>query len=373
MTRDRTVLLAWERGYQPDHAERLSALADHLAARGWHVIVAAKQPGTITVRPDAAVVLQAPVWPIDLRIPAWTITQRDGLAPWVEGFGMADPSVVVPVLRAWRPLLDAFHPDVVIADDAPGLLLAARGRIPVLTIGSSVKVPPPADDDPEAAALTDRINVILAGCGLCPLERLTDSQRGDRSLIFSLRGFDRFADTRTDPVCAPIGLLPPAGPAAPDAPILFHLEIPAAQNDVVIAAILRQGDGCLVWCPDLPEEITQALERGGARLVGSADQAAGAIAASAGVVHDAGPAFVFRVLSAGRPQLVLARDSETVHTGSVIEGRGLGHGRTLARMQLPEMLELLPALSAAEWPTGDGIPPGTDWRDAIDAELAALI
>ena len=372
MTRDRTVLLAWERGYQPDHAERLSALADHLAGRGWRVVVAAKQPGAIATRPGAAALLQAPVWPIDLRLPAWNITQRDGLAPWVEGFGMADPSVVAPVLRAWRTLLDAFRPDIVIADDAPGLLLAVRGRIPLLTIGSSVKVPTAEDDDDEAAALRDRINAILTDQGLRALERLTDSQRGDRSLVFSLPGFDRFPDARTDPVCAPIGLLPPAGPAAPDAPILFHLEVPAAQNDVVIAAILRQGGACQVWCPELPDEIAQALERGGVPLIGSAAQATRAIAASPCVVHDAGPAFAFRVISARRPQLVLARDSEMIHTGTIIERRGLGQGRTLARIQLPEMLELLPALRAADWPGDGGIAAGPDWQDAIDAALAAL-
>ncbi|PMW04007.1 hypothetical protein C1X40_34350, partial [Pseudomonas sp. GW456-11-11-14-TSB2] len=73
----------------------------------------------------------------------------------------AKPALLGPVVRAWSRMLDDVKPDIVLAEFAPSLRIAAYGRTPTIMVGSGWTIPPDASpiaplpilhDQPELAA-----------------------------------------------------------------------------------------------------------------------------------------------------------------------------------------------------------------------------
>ena len=67
-----------------------------------------------------------------------------GMADLLARAGMDDPEIVAAMVRGWRQLIDAVRPNLVIADFAPFLLLATRGRLPTMAVGNGFTLPPAA-------------------------------------------------------------------------------------------------------------------------------------------------------------------------------------------------------------------------------------
>ncbi len=376
----KTALLCWERGYHPDQTERLPAIARHLSDDGWTVVLAVKDTTRFATPDQPGQVLQSPVWPVDQKIPLWTIGQVSGLAGWLRAIKFGDPATLRPILRAWGALFDIVRPDLIIADDAPGAVLAARNRIPCLTVGSGIKVMPDAPDTAEDTALTDTINQSLAAESLPEIAALTESQRGARSLIFSFPSMDIHADQRRDPYCLPVNAFADPPRAGPGTGLLFHLGIEAAQSDVLIAAAMEHPGPRQIWSPDLPDSVTQALGNRGLEVLPDQATADAQIHAAALVIHSGGPARAMRLMAAGVPQLLIHNDSELrVIAGKLAEDK-IGLGMELNRLAMPDLLETF--AEAAE-PGLRTAASGTmaaqlrrldlpDWPDAVTRAIADI-
>ena len=139
------VLLGWELGGNRGHALRLADLARTLRARGHRTSFALQ-------RVDALAQADAqgdPVWQAPLTPRLLTSARRPtygpptGMGDILARLGMDDPGIVRAMIAAWRTLLGEVRPDLVLADFAPFLLLAARGRVPTVGLGTGFSCPPP--------------------------------------------------------------------------------------------------------------------------------------------------------------------------------------------------------------------------------------
>lgn len=209
------VLLAEE--VDGGHLVRLAWIGAALKARGIPVDLAspwlhAKEiPDTVFDR-----VFQAPLLPCFTRdaggrrsLPARSY------ADLLHGLDFDDANVVARQVQAWRSLLDAARPAMVVAEFAPGLMLAARGRMPVVAVGTPFTVPCAADgrfpafsaDDPgdeqEEQVMLGSINAALRYLGDAPLPDLPSAVAADARLPTGFTEFDPFAALRPEPLLPP--------------------------------------------------------------------------------------------------------------------------------------------------------------------------
>jgi hypothetical protein len=133
------ILLGWELGNGIGYARRLAAIADRLSAEGHEPVLALREPQALR-RPRHPVV-QAPVVVGRLR-PGTASFVPAGFADLIacNGFGFADH--LLQILGDWQKVIDEAQPDLVVAEYAPALALAAWRRIPAVLIGTPYLMPP---------------------------------------------------------------------------------------------------------------------------------------------------------------------------------------------------------------------------------------
>lgn len=205
------ILIGWELGANTGHTVKLAGIARELIARGHEPIVAAQQIGAV---PPGLAVWQAPLWPVQLA----TLARVGDVAPATMGdilaiLGLGDVAAMRAMIAAWDGLLRAIDPDVVVAEFAPGLMLAARGRIRVLALGTGFSLPPP--HLPRFASLTgkpavhdearllDGVNAALRANGRPPLDLLPQIFLADRELAAVFREIDPYREWRRSTYGAP--------------------------------------------------------------------------------------------------------------------------------------------------------------------------
>lgn len=130
------VLLGWELGGGQGHIQRLAALAQILKSQGLEPVFALKSYNIKGINFPWQIVL-APHLPFFGRHESYTF------ADILEAFGFGNASLLRSHLQAWKSVLLELRPSLVIADHAPGLVLAARGIVPTIVVGECFTVPPP--------------------------------------------------------------------------------------------------------------------------------------------------------------------------------------------------------------------------------------
>jgi hypothetical protein len=123
------ILLVWEMGGGLGHIVPLKTLADHLATRGHHVLIATRDPiKTQKVFAGSGhSTLCAPMFAGLSINPTQICSLADMI--WFDGGGHSAPSFSA-ILHSWRNLYIALGIDLVIADAAPCAIAAAQGLIP---------------------------------------------------------------------------------------------------------------------------------------------------------------------------------------------------------------------------------------------------
>jgi hypothetical protein len=122
----------------------MTALARELQSRGHRVSIVGQRIDIFTSgQAGAAELWQAPVSPRLLTNAA----QQSALPAASHGdilakVGFDDPAIVRAIIGAWDRLLAAVSPDLIIAEYAPFLLLAARDRLPAVAVGTGFELPP---------------------------------------------------------------------------------------------------------------------------------------------------------------------------------------------------------------------------------------
>lgn len=213
------ILLGWELGANAGHARRLEALVAPLLAEGHRLHLVVQNLGAVQL-PDTASgqvrLWQAPLWPGLLRYGGTPVLGRPRrFGDVLANLGLQSASGFAAVLQGWDALLAAIRPDAVIADFAPGLMLAARGRVPRVAVGTGFTVP--VTDQPEfpafaghpapplvaETALLALVNAALARLGWPPLDHLPQIMAAEAELPAVFAELDPYRAHRPAPPLAP--------------------------------------------------------------------------------------------------------------------------------------------------------------------------
>ncbi len=317
------------------HARLLAAVARALRARGFRCVFALADPvlARAALRPEDAVV-PAPVYvPAGAVVPAGVRTKS--FADILGACGWSQASVVGALMASWDALIGLVGPDVVVADHAPTLLLAARGRAPRVSVGLGFTTPPAGlpsfpdlHDGPPGtfgeAAVKAAVNRALGARGAGPLARLPQALEADATFVTVMADLDPYQGARTTPALGPVGA--PRAPAA------------AAPTEEGVFAYLAAED------PRTEPTLTWLAGRGPVRaFVRRADAATRARLEAAGVtvrarpadlavelgradvvVHHGGAGLTQQAALAGRAQLLLPRHLEQQWNAQVVARQGAG-------------------------------------------------
>jgi hypothetical protein len=199
----RTVLCTWEVGGELGHISRLSAIAKTLEKAGYRVFVALKDLSRAYVffSGSNVTLMQAPVWLPKISMQRPIACQADSLLL----LGYLEPDPLECLLLAWRALVEAVRPDMVIFDCSPTALLALRSYdMAKLVVGTGFAEPVPGapladwrpvpQDDGLVVRQENRvlsvINQVLQRRGEPSLCHLSDLFQVDATLISNPRELD---------------------------------------------------------------------------------------------------------------------------------------------------------------------------------------
>lgn len=207
------VLLCWEFGQGTTHARILKAIGDRLTEQRCRTTYILRTPSAGEAAGIAKENLRnGPDWPLKSN-PGYgahsltSATYGDIFAQmFLDVEGELDER-----LHIWRKIIDDERPDLIIAAYAPGLSLACHGKIPLIAVGNGYTLPP-ADLSafpvlagsqqpmkyPEEDAV-ERINRVLGGRKLKPIDRLAQINRADRYCLLTYPIFDPYRADRKDP------------------------------------------------------------------------------------------------------------------------------------------------------------------------------
>ncbi|UUX48287.1 hypothetical protein NUH88_12765 [Nisaea acidiphila] len=222
------ILFGWEFGAGLGHVNRIKPIARAFRDQGAEIFLALQEqeradafwnPSTARL-PDGYHLLPIPNWrmpsdPKARQIPTHSFADVLNLIGYGSEIGFAAR------LESWTGLLSAVSPDLVIGDFSPTLNIAARGRIPSLTIGNGYTMPPGGRELPpirpwqsklekfsktHEANLLGIINKVLRLRGEPQLAFLSDAFHGDRSFPLTLPIVDPYAEHRQSATLPPFNM-----------------------------------------------------------------------------------------------------------------------------------------------------------------------
>ncbi|MCB1864503.1 MAG: hypothetical protein KDG50_03670 [Chromatiales bacterium] len=343
----RSVLLGWEMGRGLGHVHKLRLVGEALEASGWSTRYALKFPETapvVGIREEA--VVPAPRWPDP---PAEYQTHRNLMRASANfgqtlGFGgFHDAGAVEASVRQWSAMLDELRPALVIGDYAPGLMLAARARVPSLNFGAGYWLPPSdlktfpptlqTDDPPlfDEAGLIDNVNRALAACGRPAIDALPQVVQGDVQCACTYPVLDPYRGLRRDPY---LGLIDTQSVDVADHRgdrLFIYLHPIAVTNAPLREALCSMRLPALVYSGEAGAPYREQFEAGGLEVADSFVDLPCEMPRTRAVIHCGGHGLACVALLSGRPQLVLSYHMENRLTGQALQSAGVG-----LRIPLPE-------------------------------------
>ena len=273
------VLLGWELGGGQGHIQRLVALAGMLESYGLEPVFALKSYNIKGIDfPDQIVF--AP------RLPFYGRKESYTFADILENFGFGNACILRSHLEGWRSVLQQLKPSLIIADHAPGLVLAAYGFVPTVAIGECFTVPPPVDvfpilrfpAPPESVWRQEQVsNTVREVVKFdAPLGQILN---GDASFIFGIPELDPYQHLRRNDQYVSLHVTPiPGNLHRADGPAWAYLADNYPQRMMVLQTLRPQSEF---------KPLSEVLE--GKSLA----------------IHNGGLTTAITCLLAGIPQLVL--------------------------------------------------------------------
>ncbi|PKO84790.1 MAG: UDP-glucuronosyltransferase [Betaproteobacteria bacterium HGW-Betaproteobacteria-11] len=350
------ILYAWEFGANLGHIGTFLPLAQALRERGHtvHWVVAHPHQAARLLPAAGFAWLQAPLFP-ELRQANPPINYADILLR----FGYGQAADLLGPITAWRELLRLTRARLVLADHAPGAILAARTLgVPVMLFGSGFFAPPQVTPTPnlrpwlvvpeqrlaeaDAQALSS-MNAVLARFGQPPLESVAALFRVAEDTLLTFPELDHYASRGPARYW---GTLPAAVAAAPVWPdtsgprVFAYLRPESAHFVAALEALHASSASVLIFAPGAAPAV---IARFGAAHLAFAtapvDLNLVARQADAGVTY-ASPAATIAFLLAGKPVLMLPGHLEQfLFAQRVVEmGAGLLQNPEQPPADLPAML-----------------------------------
>ncbi|MBQ1762310.1 MAG: hypothetical protein IIZ92_05350 [Aquincola sp.] len=343
-------LLAWELGGGLGHATPLAQLAQPLLAAGHEVQLVLRDLsvlgsafGPLAAHPRLRA-WQAPVWQLPLAGQPPPATYAELLLH----AGYLDATRLQGLAQAWRTLLQALQPDLLVADHAPTALLAARG-LPMrrLLAGTGFFVPPQRQPMPpfrewtpiaphRVRAAEERAlatcNQLLSSWGEPPLAALHELLAADARCLLTWPALDAYAAARdSEPTTHYLGPLPgrdqgalPDWPAGGFGRVLAYLRPEPAATEAALS-VLQAGPWSTVACvPGLAASLKQRHASAHLQLADMPLNMARLAAQADAVLCHAGAGTVHAALLQGRPLVMLPMQAEQLLTARRVQAAGAG-------------------------------------------------
>jgi UDP:flavonoid glycosyltransferase YjiC (YdhE family) len=339
----RSVLFAWELGSGLGHVLRIKRLAARLAPHGIRLVGAIRNLAVAhLLAEDGVEVLQSPIWPGSLGDASGFAGSSATCGDRLAAAGLADLKVLTAITAAWDHTLALVDPDLVVADYAPGAMLAARGRLPLAVVGNGFTVPPAEmqtfpllhNVSPplrQEAEILGAVNTVLQARKTPLLDRLPQMFSGDICSVQTFPILDPYRDQRVVPVDGPILAMPE--PRRRDAQTIFvYIADGRAIRRDVFDALIPLGVRLRVFGPELTADATDELSKAGATVEARPLRLESELAAARLLIHFGGLGVASAALAAGVPQLVLGVDIEKELNGQALERAGVGR---LVKIQDP--------------------------------------
>lgn len=335
------VLLAWERGRGGGYTRRLSALAAGLAAGGCEPVLALRDPAQAAGLAEAAgmPLRAAPFHESPLRAPGDFVP--DNLADLLASGGFDDHGALLRLVRRWTALLEELRPALAVAEFSPALCLAARGRCPVVQLGTGFTLPPaegpwfPSYQAPRQpyvaqADILAIVNAVLADLGRPPLPALTALHADTLQLIHGLPQLDPFHGRRpASPHVRAIGpFLPLPAPEPPPATILpfAYVDLDAAYAPALLEAMAGLPWPAEAFVPRAGEALVERFAGRGLVIHKAAPPLHEMLARASHIVHAGGFETAMAATALGRPQLLLPRNLPQYLIARVLIGSRIAAG-----------------------------------------------
>lgn len=353
----RRVLLAWEQGAGFGHTTQLARLAVRLMEGGAEVVAAVRYPELSRPLVEVGVrLVQAPPWPAPPPRPEDAIPASVTLTDTLARAGLRDPESVGTVLRAWREILHAERPDLMVCDYAPLAAPAAQGVCPVMQAGTAYCLPPAhLVDMPELHAFAPRlhadadvvgaINTALRAEGMAEIAGMGSLFAGDDVFVRTFPLIDPYADLREREAEGPI-LAAPIPEQRPDARGIFAYVHPdVAARPEVARILLSLGPQLEIHIPGGGPGFIEPLLATGARVHERPASMAEALPRARLVLHQGSAGVATDALLAGVPQFTLSVHVEHYLNGEALAAAGVGRNVPLfdpaARADLEQVLDML--------------------------------
>ena len=336
------ILLAWELGGNYGHLMRFNVLARELKRRGHQPVFAVRDLTFVEAifRDDPETVFQAPVWMRSIT----GLPPPIGFAEQLMRFGFFHPETLTGICRAWRALVEAVGPQLIVFDYAPTGMLATRGmRVPRVLIGEGFSMPPRTEPMPiycwwrpapqarileaERRVLVNA-NAVLARLSAPPMQRLADILDAEEAMLATSQEFDQYP-SRTDgrywgSVAESTGGAPPRWPAVGGKRIFAYLKPRCRDFDALLTALRAIDASVVVHAPGVSPHALRTHTA--ANVTFSLDPVRMADVCrecDLGICHS-GANTVHALVTAGRPVLLLPEHLEQMMTAKRVLELGAG-------------------------------------------------
>lgn len=338
------IHLAWELGGGLGHAGRLKMLALELLARGHRVTLSLRDLAhTQNVLAELDLPkFQAPVW---LHQTMGLPPAQGNLAEILFQCGYLDANALNGMVAGWRALFQQLQPDLLVADYAPGAILAARTLgLRSASVGIGFYSPPPQsalpplrdwEAIPEArlrsaeAHLLKTVNAVLARHGAPAWQHAASVLLGDVPLLCTWPELDHYRRAESDARWHGPSFLPQAGeaprwPVGTGPKVFAYLKTGHPDHAAVLQALVDEGCSVLCYLPEVasgrPPPVSSPLLHYAAAPV----SLEAAYREAALCICHGGEATLVQALLAGVPVLLLPMQTEQFLISRQVQQVGAG-------------------------------------------------
>lgn len=349
------VLFAYECGSGLGHVIRIAEIAARLKRNGVDSVLASYRLDDIEpFARDFDDVLQAPVWPM-----FFDYTQRDlerenlSYASLLANLGLRDSHHVAINQRAWLRLLDQCNPSIVVADYAPGAVLAAKGRCPSLQIGSPFYTPALDDEtfppflleQPDVAGLDagilDAIRAAARQLGRSEPAGFRDTVIADKSMPMGFAEFDPYLHCRREPLLHPDMVTGEPLARGEGEAVYVYLPSWMQSNDVLVAALCTLGLPIKLFTAGPNAGTSDTLRQYGVQLADALFSPQELAKSARLFLHHGGTGSCQIGLMAGVPQIIIESDLEKIFNSRALTALGVCRSLNYYRLTLPKIRDVI--------------------------------
>lgn len=333
----KSILFVSELGAGLGHIAPLMSIADAISS------ASSKKPPKITFAvPDSIStrlafgdspypILASPV-KYDLASP---LSHTSSFIEILTRAGFANADLLSAAVASWQNLVDIVKPDLIIADHSPTACLMARGKLPVILIGSGYTMPPTNTQEFPALAVgmqppaihktvLTNVNSILKAGKQNELESLPKLLETELRFVFTAPHLDPYNGLRKEPVIGTYNDGISHSPVPTDNRIFLYAGAVRNGLEAIAKSVLKMKVPVSAYLGSQTNVAKEYLKAAGAEVFDSPPPLSKILTKSTVVVSHGGAGLANASMLVGRPQLIIPIHAESRITAGKIEALGIG-------------------------------------------------